>query len=308
MSAAATPARRAVLRVALAARPAVDRPGLRAPRPDDAPALAALMLAAYAGTVDDAGGTEADAAEEIGRTFGGEYGEFLWPMARVVEVGGRIASACLVTRWQDRPFVAFSLTHPQAQRQGLARAALADAMRSLHADGETELRLVVTLANTPALALYQSLGFANEAPGALLRRATRADVPGIQRVRHAVKENRLITRRIGDDEVVHAIEASGRGWVVVDGGEVVAFAIGNGEDGNIWALFVDPGHEGRGHGRHLHDRMVEWLWGRGLERLWLSTDPKTRARRFYAQAGWQEVGPLPSGEVRLELPAPPRPD
>ena len=55
---------------------------------------------------------------------------------------------------------------------------------------------------------------------ATLRQATRADVPGMQRVRHAVKENRLVSRVIADDEVIDAIERSGRGWVVEDGGEV----------------------------------------------------------------------------------------
>ena len=101
----------------------------------------------------------------------------------------------------------------------------------------------------------------------VLRQAVRADVAGIQRVRHAVKENRLTSRVIGDDEVVDAIERTGRGWVVKVGSQVVAFAVGNAETGNIWALFVDPAHEGQGHGRRLHDQMLAWLWSRGLQRL-----------------------------------------
>ena len=100
-------------------------------------------------------------------------------------------------------------------------------------------------------------------PRAILRPATRADVAGMQRVRHAVKENRLVSRVIADAQVVDAIERTGRGWVVEVEGEVVAFAIGNAVDGSVWALFVDPLHEGRGHGRRLHDIMVEWLYSRG---------------------------------------------
>lgn len=136
---------------------------------------------------------------------------------------------------------------------------------------------------------------------AALRQADRSDIPGIQRVRHSVRENRLTSRKISDDEVAHAIEVSGRGWVVEVERTVVAFAIGSAQDGNIWALFVNPDHEGRGHGRRLHDTMVAWLWSCGLRTLWLSTEPGTRAQRFYSRAGWTDCGSLPSGEVRFEL-------
>ncbi len=293
---------RSFMRAGLDAPPAAPAiAGLRAPRRDDAAALGALLRAAYAGTIDDEGETEAEAVEEIVKTFGGTYGAYDEACSRLVERDGVPVSACLVTRWQARPFVAFSVTHPAWQRRGLARAGLQAAMHALHARDDHELRLAVTLANAPARALYESLGFVLEP-----RRATRDDVPGIQRVRAAVKENRLVTRRIGDDEVVHAIEVTGRGWVVEEAGEIVAFAVGNAETGNIWALFVDPAHEGRGHGRRLHDNMVSWLFARGLPRLHLSTEAGTRAQRFYARAGWRETGPAPGGEVAFERLAPPR--
>jgi GNAT superfamily N-acetyltransferase len=137
--------------------------------------------------------------------------------------------------------------------------------------------------------------------GTTLRQAGRRDVPGIQRVRHSVRENVLTSCVIADEEVIDYLERIGRGWVVVDErGEVIAFAIGNAGDGNIWALFVDPAHEAKGHGRRLHDEMVAWLWSQGLERLWLATEPNTRAQRFYERAGWVNKGPLPSGELLFE--------
>lgn len=138
----------------------------------------------------------------------------------------------------------------------------------------------------------------------ILRPAERRDVLAIQRVRHSVRENRLTSTVISDADVVEAIERTGRGWVVELDGEVVAFAVGNAETGNIWALFVDPAHEGRGHGRRLHDEMLAWLWGHGLERLWLTTAPGTRAQRFYEAAGWQNGGVQPSGELLFERYAP----
>lgn len=139
---------------------------------------------------------------------------------------------------------------------------------------------------------------------AVLRQAARADIAGIQRVRHAVRENRLTSCIISDEEVAHAIEITGRGWVVAADGEIVAFAIGNARDGNIWALFVDPASEGRGYGRRLHDEMIVWLKSCGLDRLWLTTEPGTRAQRFYQRAGWQDRGPTAAGERRLELEVP----
>jgi GNAT superfamily N-acetyltransferase len=135
---------------------------------------------------------------------------------------------------------------------------------------------------------------------ARLRVAQRADVGPIQRVRHAVRENRLTSGVITDEDVVDAIERTGRGWVAEIEGRIVGFAVGNAETGNVWALFVEPAHEGRGVGRGLHDAMVEWLWSRGLRRLWLSTEAGTRAVRFYEAAGWSNRGALPSGEILFE--------
>jgi len=133
-----------------------------------------------------------------------------------------------------------------------------------------------------------------------LRIAVRADVPEIQRVRHAVRENRLTSTTISDEDVIEAIERTGRGWVMELDGRIVGFSVGNAETGNIWALFMEPEHERHGHGRRLHDEMVSWLWSRGLHRLWLTTAPGTRAETFYERAGWMNAGRTPSGEVLFE--------
>ena len=134
----------------------------------------------------------------------------------------------------------------------------------------------------------------------ILRQATPADIAEIQRVRHAVKENRLNSRVITDEEVAQAIEVTGRGWVIEVEGRVQAFAIGNAQTGNIFALFVDPSCERRGYGRRLQDEMINWLFSRGLSRIWLSTQPATRAQHFYESSGWTKRGELPSGEILFE--------
>jgi len=141
-------------------------------------------------------------------------------------------------------------------------------------------------------------------PDTLLRQATRADVPGIWRVRYAVTENTLTPGRISDHDVRREIEVSGRGWVVERDGEIIAFAIGNLLSGNIWALFVHPAAQGHGHGGRLHDAMLAWMLARGTATPWLTTGPETRACAFYERRGWRRVGLTEDGEARYEFPPP----
>jgi nicotinamidase-related amidase/N-acetylglutamate synthase-like GNAT family acetyltransferase len=134
-----------------------------------------------------------------------------------------------------------------------------------------------------------------------VRTATRDDLPALHRIRHAVRENRIVRLRLTDADYIDAMERTGRGWVAERDGRVIGFAVGNGQTGNIWALFVDPAEAASGAGRALHDAMLAWLHTLGLPRLWLTTQPGTRADRFYARAGWTR-GAVAGGEVAYERP------
>ncbi len=134
-----------------------------------------------------------------------------------------------------------------------------------------------------------------------LRQAQRSDIPGMQRVRLAVRENRLSDpTRITEADYAAAIERLGRTWVVEADGEIAAFATGY-NTGHVWALFVHPDHEGRGYGKALHSIMINWLWSQGHARLWLTTTPGTRAEGFYRSLGWEPCGTVSGGDLRLEL-------
>lgn len=134
-----------------------------------------------------------------------------------------------------------------------------------------------------------------------LRQATRSDIPAMQRVRMSVRENVLTDpSRITEADYIGALEQLGRSWVVEADNQIVAFATGY-KSGSVWALFVRPDHEARGLGKALHATMVDWLWSLGHTSLWLTTDPGTRAERFYVSQGWVPLERLTGGEVRLQL-------
>jgi GNAT superfamily N-acetyltransferase len=122
----------------------------------------------------------------------------------------------------------------------------------------------------------------------IFRRAASADIPAMSRIRLSVTENVLsdpgrITTRMYEDY----LDAMGCGWVAEQDGAVVAFSYADKLDGSIWALFVDPGHEGQGLGRRLLAEAAQWLFGLGFPCVRLSTSANSRADRFYAAQGWR---------------------
>ncbi len=136
----------------------------------------------------------------------------------------------------------------------------------------------------------------------LLRNATAADIPQIQVVRNAVKENMLSNPAlVTDADCLHFITVRGKGWVYEADEKIVGFAIADLQDNNIWALFLLPEYEGRGIGRRLHDTMLDWYFAQEKDIVWLSTSPGTRAEQFYRKAGWQETGLYGKGEIKFNM-------
>lgn len=140
----------------------------------------------------------------------------------------------------------------------------------------------------------------------VFREATAADMPGISHVRTSVTENaltleQLAARGITDESVAASFLLSSKGWVAVRDNEILGFSIGDRASGSIFALFVLPGHEGRGIGARLFDLAVSWLWQNGAQRLWLTTDPQSKAAGFYERRGWVPAGRSESGDTRYEL-------
>lgn len=142
------------------------------------------------------------------------------------------------------------------------------------------------------------------APSVRLRQACGADIPAMSAIRLSVRENILsdparVTLRMYEDY----LERDGRGWVAEVDGAVAAFCYADRHRAAIWALFVDPAHEGRGLARQLLALAVQWLFALGHTRITLGTGPGTRADRFYAAQGWTRL-PGDGREVEYVLERP----
>jgi GNAT superfamily N-acetyltransferase len=135
---------------------------------------------------------------------------------------------------------------------------------------------------------------------ALIRRATDADRERINEIRFAVKENILRDRsRVTHEMVTWFIENPGI-WLWEEDGRVLGFSAADTRDGTIFALFIDPEHEGRGIGRALFARALDSLREAGHKTGSLTTQPGSRADRFYQAAGWKAVGTSERGERIFE--------
>ncbi len=138
------------------------------------------------------------------------------------------------------------------------------------------------------------------APGREIRRAGHADIPRLFEIRFAVTENRLIDpSRVTAADCAWFIDHSDV-WVWEEAGTIRGFSAADPRDGSIWALFVEPGQDGRGIGRELLRAALNTLVRRGHRAATLTTDAGSRAEGFYRKAGWVEIG-RSAGEVRFQI-------
>lgn len=136
----------------------------------------------------------------------------------------------------------------------------------------------------------------------IYREAQPGDVPPMMQLRLAVTENKLSNPAlITESDYTHFLFRRGKGWICEKDNRIVGFAIADLAGNNIWALFIQPGFEGRGIGRRLHNMMLNWYFEQTNEPLWLSTAAGTRAEKFYRKAGWKEAGMYSAIEIKFEL-------
>ena len=136
----------------------------------------------------------------------------------------------------------------------------------------------------------------------IFREAVITDIPQMQIVRHLVKENILSDPSlVTDADCEEYLTKRGKGWICAVDNIVVGFSIVDLQEKNVWALFVHPQFEHKGIGKQLHDKMLNWYFTKTSLTLWLGTEPKTRAEKFYELQGWERVGTHGRGETKFEM-------
>ncbi len=140
----------------------------------------------------------------------------------------------------------------------------------------------------------------------ITRRATAADIPTLFHIRTTVRENALSRARLAAAGVTprsvrDLLGTTGAAWITEEAGRARGFAMADAAQGTVFAVFVLPGHEGRGIGRVLLVLAERWLAAQGWRQAWLLTGAGRglRAPGFYRRMGWRSSGGAPRGERRL---------
>jgi L-amino acid N-acyltransferase YncA len=137
----------------LSVRPAV---------PADSGALAALMIAAYRGTIDYDGETVEEALQEVEAYLAGERGgPPLLDVSRLAFAGPQLVGACLAGEWEERqlPLISYVMTRAEWKKQAVAGRLLWAVLQALRERGYREARAVITEGNIPSERLFGRLGF-----------------------------------------------------------------------------------------------------------------------------------------------------
>jgi GNAT superfamily N-acetyltransferase len=137
----------------------------------------------------------------------------------------------------------------------------------------------------------------------MLRLAARADIPRIFEIRDSVRDDRFSDPAVVTEAELARFIGAGALWVWQEpDGMVAGFSAGDARDGSLWALFVAPGHDGKGIGRALLKAGCDTLRAAGHRTATLSTDPGTRAERHYRADGWSVIGRNAKGELVFQKP------
>jgi GNAT superfamily N-acetyltransferase len=136
----------------------------------------------------------------------------------------------------------------------------------------------------------------------IIQRALIQDIPAMMQIRESVGENKLPSSAvIFPQDYQSQITGNGRGWICKVDNEITGFAIIDLRHHNLWAHFVHPVFQGIGIGKLLYKVALSWYFKISQEKIWLTTNPGTRASTFYNKRGWEKAASLPDGSVKLEL-------
>lgn len=138
------------------------------------------------------------------------------------------------------------------------------------------------------------------------REIKKADLSSIFFVRVSTRENAYTIKEleelgITEKSVSAMLDTTHRGWLCETDDQIVGFAMGNRKDGEMWVIAMIPEYEKIGIGAKLLNRVENWLWAEGWDKIWLTTDVNTRLRAydFYKKQGWMDKGVI--GGIRYMI-------
>ena len=122
-------------------------------------AMADAFLDAYRDTVDYEGENLEQTLDEIRRVYKGCYGPFMQDSSFLLIEEGMVRAGVLICLYRDEPTITYTFTRKKDQRLGYATLLINRAAFELYKKGFHSLYLYVTVENTDALRLYESMGF-----------------------------------------------------------------------------------------------------------------------------------------------------
>jgi ribosomal protein S18 acetylase RimI-like enzyme len=124
--------------------------------------VAATMLEAYEGTVDQQEETLQEAILEVEKILNDGYGPFIAEASYWIEMNDEAAAVICINLWNEKPLITEIYTSKKFLQQGMASTLIRASMATLKRMAYGELALNVTVENSSALHLYEKLGFVQE--------------------------------------------------------------------------------------------------------------------------------------------------
>lgn len=122
-------------------------------------AMAEAILDAYQDTIDYEGEDLEQTVDELKRVYKGSYGPLMDEASFLLMDEGVVKAGVLVCLYRDEPTITYTFTRKKHQRLGYATLLISKSAYELYKKGYHSLYLYVTVENTGALRLYESLGF-----------------------------------------------------------------------------------------------------------------------------------------------------
>jgi len=142
--------------------------------------------------------------------------------------------------------------------------------------------------------------------GTRIRLATLDDIETLFTLRTAVVQNHLSREQMAElgitaQLLADSIREAPCVWIAEVHGTPAGFSMVDLAEGEVFAMFVLPSHEGQGLGRRLMAVAEAALFERH-ETLFLVTDGRDeiRANGFYQRLGWSVVATVEGDDVRYQ--------